>query len=103
MYFDASRAGGYRNGYFVDQSRPQMPAPAFPSRPVSELVTPETYGQESANGFSYLWLYAMDVDTGGQRSARTCGAVADERGRGTQPIDGTDVISAKWAYFSKVN
>ena len=76
-----------------------MPAPEFPSRPVSELVTPETYVQEFADGFSYLSLYAIDVEAGGLCSTRTRGAVAGERGSGMQPIDGTDLISAKRAYF----
>lgn len=66
----------------ADHSPSPAPSPELPSRPASELVTPDMYGRACVGVLSDLWLYIMDVETGSLRNAGMLGTAVHERGGG---------------------
>ena len=49
--------------------------PPLPSRPVSELLTPNSYSEALTDEYSDLWIQAMNKEYGGLENAGTFGAI----------------------------
>ena len=69
--------------------------PTLPSRPVSALLTPNSYLEALTDEYSDLWIQAMEKEYGGLENAGTFGA--------TQQPNGLNVLSAKGVYGLKSN
>ena len=75
-------AGGYRAYAFRPSSTPPLP-----TRPASELSTPNLYAKACADGYSAIWIQTMQNEHKG---------LADSGTFGTMKLpDGLNIVSAK--------
>ena len=62
-------------GHILCHQAPPHTNPPLPSRPVSELVTPNSYSEALTDEYSDLWIQAMEKEYGGLENAGTFGAI----------------------------
>ena len=62
-------------GHVLFHQAPPHDSPPLPTRPVSELSTPNSYTEACADEYSAVWRQAMEKEYRGLASARTFGEV----------------------------
>ena len=62
-------------GQVLYHQAPPHNNPPLPSRPVSELLTPNSYSEVLADQYSDLWIQAMEKEYGGLENAGSFGAI----------------------------
>ena len=62
-------------GHVLHHQAPPHKNPSPPSRPVSELLTPNSYPEALTDEYSDLWVQAMDQEYGGLENAGTFGVI----------------------------
>ena len=62
-------------GHVLHHQAPPHKNPPLPSRPVSELLTRNSYSEALTDEYTDLWIQAMEKDYGGLENAGTFGAM----------------------------